>query len=577
MCFAQVKIMPLGDSITKGYAGSYNSRGQHITIGYRGPLFNLLVTAGYNVDFVGTRRDGPPSIPFFGVPQYYDYDNEGHSGWEAVQLSSDATYPQFDMLSHIDSFLVSNKPDIILMQLGTNDLETGQSPEGVVNDINTLLNKIYSYNSDIVVFLAKIINRGLQVYSQDSSFYQYDSQTYSFNDPEAPPNIRETTRNFNLLLGDNAEGRIINGDKIVLLNLETAITNYNEDSSAFSSYPYGELIDSYHPNQRGYNELANVWFNVLNYYFIGKPVLAGPVNRSKNLKTPITLTWGIASNASSYIVQISKDSNFTSDSLIYNNNITDRYAIINSNFSSGKTYYWRVAGENSQGQTFYSDIWNFTAQPITIAAKLLLQGPYSGGDTMNTALNREHFIPLNQPYDVEPWNYKGTESVKSIPSDIVDWILLELRTGIKSSTTLAKRAAFIRKDGSIVDLDGISPVTISGIKSGGYYLVIKHRNHLSIMSSDTISFSYTTSYDFTTAESKAYGNNPMVDLGSGKFGMIAGDNNNDKVISVSDYNSISLNLFKNGYKLEDFDMDGVISEKDYNYVIGNLFKYTEVP
>ena len=42
----------------------------------------------------------------------------------------------------------------------------------------------------------------------------------------------------------------------------------------------------------------------------------------------------------------------------------------------------------------YSDVWNFTAQPISITAKVFLQGPYSGGDTMNTKLNREHFIPL---------------------------------------------------------------------------------------------------------------------------------------------------------------------------------------
>ena len=569
--------MPLGDSITKGYSGSYNSRGQHITIGYRGPLFTLLITAGYDVDFVGTRTDGPPNLPYFGVPEYYDYDNEGHSGWQAVQSSSDATYPQFDMLSHIDSFLVSNQPDIILMQLGTNDLETSQSAEGVVRDINALLNRIHSFNSNIVVFLAKIVNRGLQVYNLDSSVYNYGSQTYSFNDLDAPSHIRETTKNFNLLLGDLAEGRIINGDKVILLNLETAITNYNEDSSAFSSFPHGDMMDSFHPNQRGYNALAIGWFNALNYYFIGKPILAGPLNNSIDLKTPITLTWGITSNAVSYIVQISKDKNFTPDSLIYNNTIIDRYLTINYNFISSKIYYWRVVGQTSQDSTFYSDVWNFTAQPLTIEAKVFLQGPYAGGDTMKTTLNKYNFIPTSQPYNIDPWNYFGNEHVEIIPPGVVDWILLELRTEIKSSSTIIKRAAFLKSDGNIVDLDGSSPVTLSGVAQGSYYLVVKHRNHLSIMSADTILFSDTTRYDFTINQSKAFGNKPMAELGGGKYGMIAGDNNGDKVISVSDYNLVSIDLFQTGYKLEDHNMDGTVLVTDFNYVAGNLFKFTQVP
>ena len=393
----------------------------------------------------------------------------------------------------------------------------------------------------------------------------------------APANIRKTTDNYNLLLGDMADERIINGNKIVLLDLENAITNYNEDSSAFSSFPHGELMDSFHPNQRGYNELANVWFSALNYYFIGKPVLAGPLNDSRNLKTPVTLTWGITSNSSSYIVQISKDPNFTPDSLIYNKSTTNRFATIEGSLLSAKTYYWRIAGETLHGQTFYSDIWNFTAQPITIAAKIYLQGPYAGGDTMNTSLNRDHFIPVSQPYSTEPWKYGGDESVAEIPQGVVDWVLLELRKGLSSTTVVAKRAAFLKSDGRIVDLDGISPVAFSGIKSGGYYLVVEHRNHLSIMSADTISFSYTTLYDFTTSLSKAYGTNSMVDLSGGKYGMIAGDTNGDKVISVSDYNLISSKLSQTGYKSADQNMDGKVSNVDFNYVEGNLFNYTKVP
>ena len=79
--------MPFGDSITEGAAGSYNSNGKHISIGYRGDLFNSLKTAGFNIDFVGTKSDGPPSFPYPGVPKYYDYNNEGHTGWGSCSVT----------------------------------------------------------------------------------------------------------------------------------------------------------------------------------------------------------------------------------------------------------------------------------------------------------------------------------------------------------------------------------------------------------------------------------------------------------------------------------------------------------
>lgn len=573
--------MPLGDSITRGSAGSYNSKGKHITIGFRGPLFNSLKNAGYNIDFVGSRTDGPPSIPYLGVPQYYDYDNEGHSGWEAAESTSDPYYPAYDMLSNLKGFLNENPPDIILIHLGTNDLETGQSPTGVANDISSLLDSIYTFNPNIVVFLAKIINRGNQVFSADSGGFDYDGSSDSFNDTYAPPGIRNTTKVYNNLLGELASQRIINNDKLVLVNMENAISNYNEDTSAASGFPYGELWDSFHPNQAGYNELANVWFSALNKYFKGIPVLANPLKDSSGLTLPITLTWGITSNATGYIVQVSKDSNFTSDSLIYNNYLTKRHVTINSSNTNGlgygEKYYWRVAGENIYGQTFYSDVWNFVTKSMQVAIRVFMEGPYAGGDSMLTTLNKNHFIPAAQPYNVAPWNYSGTEVDSTIPPGVVDWVLVQLRTGTSSSTTIAERAAFLDKNGYIVDLDGVSPLKFKGVEPGNYYLVVEHRNHLPIMSADTISLPSTNIYDFTKSKTSTYGNNALIDLGGGSFGMIAGDNDGDKVISVNDYNSIAHNFFHTGYYNSDDNMDGVVSSADYNYVSGNLFKYSFVP
>ncbi len=59
--------------------------------------------------------------------------------------------------------------------------------------------------------------------------------------------------------------------------------------------------------------------------------------------------------------------------------------------------------------------------------KVFLEGAFSVSE-MSTILNSTGSLPLNQPYNLAPWHYTGTESVPSIPDvDITDWILVEFR------------------------------------------------------------------------------------------------------------------------------------------------------
>jgi hypothetical protein len=66
------------------------------------------------------------------------------------------------------------------------------------------------------------------------------------------------------------------------------------------------------------------------------------------------------------------------------------------------------------------------------------------------------------------------------PAAIVDWILLELRSKDNPATVLASRAALLRRDGLVVDVDGTSPVAVP-LPVGDYYVAIQHRNHLGAM------------------------------------------------------------------------------------------------
>jgi hypothetical protein len=211
--------------------------------------------------------------------------------------------------------------------------------------------------------------------------------------------------------------------------------------------------------------------------------------------------------------------------------------------------------------------------------KVFMEGPYNGS-TMNTSLNSQGLMPLIQPFNIEPWYYNGVESLASIPSDIVDWLLLDLRTGAEASSIISKRAAFLKSDGSIVDLDGVSAVSFSNVPDGNYYLAIHHRNHLSIMSASTLPFSngsITTIYDFTTGQNKAYGTNPMVALSGGGFGMIAGDANNSGIITAADITPIIANLNSTIYIGADVNMSAIVTASDITKIISNLNSATNVP
>lgn len=182
--------------------------------------------------------------------------------------------------------------------------------------------------------------------------------------------------------------------------------------------------------------------------------------------------------------------------------------------------------------TFLNNTFTFRTQ-----AKVFLQGPYSGG-VMNTTLLTNSLIPLSQPYNVAPFNYAGTETVASIPSGVVDWVLVELRSGTAAATKTAERAAFLKSDGTILETDGSAGVWESQTVASGYdltnYVVIRHRNHLAVMSAASMAMPNASAYDFTTAQAQAFGTTPMKDLtGSGPFGMWAGDANSNGQVKYS--------------------------------------------
>lgn len=232
---------------------------------------------------------------------------------------------------------------------------------------------------------------------------------------------------------------------------------------------------------------------------------------------------------------------------------------------------------------FYVDDFNLDMY-IDLELKVFLEGPFNGTD-MNTEINT--ILPLNHPYNVLPWNYGGSESVLNIPnSDIVDWLLIELRDAPNAvsaipSTIVAKQAAFLKKDGSIVGLDGNSNLKFNNSIVQQLFIVLWHRHHLGIMSANPLpgSHGYYT-YDFTLSDLQVHGGSAgYVELISGIWGMVSGDANANGTIEINDKSiDWSDKAGKQGYLNADFNMDGQADNPDKNEIwLNNLGKESQVP
>jgi len=212
-----------------------------------------------------------------------------------------------------------------------------------------------------------------------------------------------------------------------------------------------------------------------------------------------------------------------------------------------------------------------------VSLKAYLEGPYNTGTAyMNTTLNTAHLIPASQPYNTSPWNYAGPEHVTgAIPDSVVDWVLIELRQAdipahATSSTIIKKRAALLKKDGTIVDLDGTSPLRFyNAAIITNLFPVVRHRNHLAIMAGNAVTQNggvYT--YNFSTSIAQAYGGAngyKQIGISPERYGMVSADVDQDGNVFLSDYNNWAVD-FGNTlvYYKSDIDMDGSVFLSDYN-------------
>ena len=200
-----VRIMPLGDSITKGCCSGTTVEG-----GYRSRLFSLLSEAGYNIDLVGTLSDSFNNVA---LP---DRDHQGYPG-ATIDFIRGNIAPWLNQI---------HDPDIILLDIGTNDFWNGAEPASVEVKLKSLLDDIATLRPNAKILLSNLLLR---------------------TDGHAPSQ--------NLFRQDYLPGII---SEELALGRQVYVVDVHSDMT-----PSDLTSDGVHPTLTGYNKMADAWFQVL--------------------------------------------------------------------------------------------------------------------------------------------------------------------------------------------------------------------------------------------------------------------------------------------------------------------------
>jgi len=134
--------------------------------------------------------------------------------------------------------------------------------------------------------------------------------------------------------------------------------------------------------------------------------------------------------------------------------------------------YSRNLGTGEGIELIHSD----PLQSVSVGIRAFLEGPYvASGDTMIMSLSTSGFISLTSPFT------EDTVTVNSIPENITDWVLVQLRIDAEGPA-VASKSAFLRNDGWILSSNGMTPFLTFHVNDGAYFISVRHRNHLSVMS-----------------------------------------------------------------------------------------------
>ena len=225
--FAQtVKILPLGDSITRGDGGTLPYHG------YRDTLASRMDNAGITYDLVGLHNDGDGS---------FDGDHQGMPGKRADEIADS-----------VNIVMSLTNPDLVLIHMGTNDITQGQTVASTVTDIERAINDIHAYNANAKILVAGIVPR-----SDDAT-------------------LDSLTAELNTSIQDLVNQKKGAGFKIWYVD---HYNNFKSNANWVTDYM---SPDGIHPNDTGYQVMADLFFSAIQTALASDstPVVVDDFNRA---------------------------------------------------------------------------------------------------------------------------------------------------------------------------------------------------------------------------------------------------------------------------------------------------------
>jgi hypothetical protein len=393
-----------------------------------------------------------------------------------------------------------------------------------------------------------------------------------YNGSAAQTTGNELPSSINSLTINNANGVSLNASLIV----NTALT-LNSGKLSLGSYNLtvgGSIAGTFSSSTMivasGTGELRKIFSAVPTSYTY--PVGTG------NIYSPVFITLKSGTLSSAYIgvkVAAQKSTNNTS---------TTNYI--------ART--WTLTS-NGVSNPVYSDTLQYTSGDVTGTETSLYGGLYSSSVWKNLgavdAVN--HYVMGNgltafgdfTAGESSAFPSSGFVTVKVIPQgyyntagylNMVDTIKVLLANASSSY-------AFVDSVSVILDSLGFTAsAEFKNASSGNYYLVVKHRNCVETWSASTIAITKgsTTAYDFTDAQSKAYGNN-LVQVSSSpeRWAIYSGDINQDGYVDPLDLSLVdqdSFNYVSGRYLATDVNGDGYVDPLDLSITDQNSFNYVGI-
>jgi WD40 repeat protein len=154
------------------------------------------------------------------------------------------------------------------------------------------------------------------------------------------------------------------------------------------------------------------------------PTLSSPSSGTTSIPISTTLSWNSASGATSYTLQVSTSSGFSSY-VVNQSGLTSTSYNLNG-LLNNTTYYWRVSATNTGGTSSWSNTWSFTTKRV---AQIVLSNPI-----LTFSANQYGVIPGTQNITIING---GEENLNWNVSDNATWLDISPISGTNNGSITA--------------------------------------------------------------------------------------------------------------------------------------------